>query len=194
LSSPSCLHWASRFGHLLRLVPVAALSWITGVSALYLILRAMRPDVGLGFGVVVGAAALAATLGSLAVVVPEGLGVSEGVLAGVLVHATRMPLADCMAAALAMWALDPWTKLSLLALVTGMGKAAAADRVVHAGEQAQDLLWRLSRCGIGLAVAVSRGYRNTRLRWLPLPALGLGVAVAVCLPHLGGLTFPDIDL
>jgi hypothetical protein len=179
--------------HLLSLVPVAAASWIAGVAALYVILRAMRPDLGLGIGVVIGAAALASTIGSLAVVVPEGIGVSEGVLTGVLVHATTLPLADCMAAALAMRALDPLTKLSLLGIVTGTHHPAVARHLAYAGERAEGLVCRWSIRSLALAAAITSLRGHARLRWLPLAVVGLGLAAVVRLPYLRGMSLPDID-
>ena len=55
--------------------------------------------------------------GSLAFFAPEGVGVKDGALVALLAHATGLPMTTCMAAALAVRALDPVTKLSLLGVL-----------------------------------------------------------------------------
>jgi hypothetical protein len=99
---------------ILGLVPWSALSWLGGGGALYVVLAAMSPGIHLNVGAVVGSAALASALGSLAFFVPEGLGVSDSTLVILLSQATGLPPTTCIAAALAMRALDPVIKLSLL--------------------------------------------------------------------------------
>ena len=77
----------------------------------------MRHGATLPLGSVVGAAVVAAALGSLAFFAPEGVGVKDGVLVALLTHAAGLSLATGMAAALAVRALDPLTKLGLLGLL-----------------------------------------------------------------------------
>lgn len=178
---------------LLALVPWTAASWISGVGALYLVLTAMNPGAGLSPGLVVGAAALASTLGSLAVIVPEGVGVSEGV------HATTLPLADCVAASVAMRALDPLTKLSLLGVMTVTGNAVVNRRISLLGMGTRGMILQVSRHVLALAMTAD-GFRRVavlraaRVRWLPVAGLGLGLATVSRLPHLGVLGLLDINL
>jgi hypothetical protein len=106
-----------RLKHMSSLVAYSALSWIVGALALYVVLCGLATGSAINLGDVVGAAALAAALGSLAVFAPEGVGVKDGVLVALLTHATGLSLADCVAAAVAVRALDPLTKLVLLFLV-----------------------------------------------------------------------------
>jgi uncharacterized membrane protein YbhN (UPF0104 family) len=181
-----------RSRDLLALVPWTAASWISGVGALYVTLTALGPHAGLSPGLVVGAAALSSTLGSLAVIVPEGVGVSEGVLAAILVHATSLPLADCLAASLAMRALDPLTKVGLLGVVTITGNAAVTRRLDRWIVGAGSLARRVSRQALALspsAAALRRAVRPLvpRVSWLPSAILGLGLAMAARLPHLEAL-------
>jgi cell division septation protein DedD len=123
---------------LLALLPWTAASWVVGACALYVFLGAMHHGGAPSAIAVIGSAALASTLGSLACFAPEGLGVSEGVLVVMLVHVTTIPAADCISAALAMRTLDPLAKLSLLGAmalsgnVRNMARRAAARRPVPA--------------------------------------------------------------
>jgi glycosyltransferase 2 family protein len=114
---------------ILGLVPWSALSWLGGVGALYVVLAAMSPGIGLNVGAVVGSAALASTLGSLAFFVPEGLGVSDSTLVILLTHATGLPPTTCVAAALAVRTLDPITKLSLLGGLALFARPSATRRL-----------------------------------------------------------------
>jgi uncharacterized membrane protein YbhN (UPF0104 family) len=106
-----------RYRHVLSLVPYSALSWVVGALALYVVLVPMQHGAGLTLGAVVGAAVLAAALGSLAFFAPEGVGVKDGALVALLTHATGLPVTTCVAGALAVRALDPVTKLSLLGIL-----------------------------------------------------------------------------
>jgi uncharacterized membrane protein YbhN (UPF0104 family) len=106
-----------RCRQMLALVPCSALSWVVGACALYVVVVAMNHGATIPLGTVVGAAVLAAALGSLAFFAPEGVGVKDGVLVALLTHATSLPMTTCMAAALAVRALDPVTKLSLLGVL-----------------------------------------------------------------------------
>jgi Lysylphosphatidylglycerol synthase TM region len=115
----------------LSLVSWSAGSWVAGVGALYVVLAALSPGVPITPGDVVGSAALAATLGSLAFFVPEGLGVSDGALIVLLTDATGLPTTTCIAAALAMRALDPITKLGLLGLLALSAHPAVARFLAH---------------------------------------------------------------
>jgi uncharacterized membrane protein YbhN (UPF0104 family) len=107
-----------RTNRVLALIPLSAASWLGSVGALYVFLLAMSPDVSPNFGAVVGSAALASVLGSLAFFVPEGLGVSDGMLVVLLTQATGLSATTCIAAALAVRTIDPVTKLSLLGGLT----------------------------------------------------------------------------
>jgi hypothetical protein len=106
-----------RTRQVLALIPWSAGSWVAGVGALYVVLTAISPGATVNLADVVGSAVLAATLGSLAFFVPEGLGVSDGVLILLLTHATGLPATSCIAAAVAVRAMDPVTKLSLLGML-----------------------------------------------------------------------------
>jgi hypothetical protein len=118
-----------RCRHLLSLLPWTAGSSAVGACALYVFLGAMHHGPAPTFAAVIGSAALASTLGSLACFTPEGLGVSEGALVILLVHTTPASSADCISAALAMRMLDPLTKLSLLAgLALSTSPSAAFPR------------------------------------------------------------------
>jgi uncharacterized membrane protein YbhN (UPF0104 family) len=190
-----CLHTRDLLG----LVPWTAASWLSGVGALYLVLAAIDPGAGLSPGLVVGAAALASTLGSLAVIVPEGVGVSEGAFAAILVHATTLPLADCLAASVAMRALDPLTKLSLLGLMTVTGNAAVSRRISLLGAGARGVVLHLSQDALALSTAAGAFrrvtvLRATKVRWLPVAGLGIGLATLARLPHLSALSLLDINL
>jgi hypothetical protein len=184
---------------LLGLVPWTAASWISGVGALYLVLSAIDPGAGLSPGLVVGAAALASTLGSLAVIMPEGVGVSEGVLAAILVHATTLPLADCLAASVAMRVLDPLTKLSLLGLMTATGNAAVNRWIALLGTGARAVVLHLSQDVLALATAAGSFrrvmvLRAAKVRWLPVAGLDIGLATLARLPHLSALSLLDRNL
>ncbi len=113
---------------LIALVPWSAASWVVGIGALYVALSTMSPGIAVSFGTVIGAAALAAGLGSLAFIVPEGVGVSESAVAVLLAHASGVPVTTGLAAALAVRALDPLTKLCLLGALALSG--APATRLV----------------------------------------------------------------
>ena len=108
---------ALQFRHLLRLVPGAGVSWLAGALALYAILSALASDSSVNLGDVVGSAALAAMLGSLAFFVPAGMGVRDGVLIALLVHSTGLSFATCTEAAIAIRVMDPVTKLGMLFLL-----------------------------------------------------------------------------
>jgi len=113
-----------RTRHLLALVPLTAGAWLSGTLALYVILGALNPSTSISLGTVIGAAALATTLGSLAFFVPDGMGVRDGVLVALLAHSGGIPLASCTAAAIMVRALDPLTKLGILLLtVSGIERA-----------------------------------------------------------------------
>jgi hypothetical protein len=120
-----------RTGHVLALIPWSAASWMGGVGALYVILAAMSPGVTPNFGAVVGSAVLASALGSLAFFAPEGLGVSDSTLVILLTHATGLPATTCIAAAVAVRALDPLTKLSLLGGLALTAHPAVARLLDH---------------------------------------------------------------
>ncbi|MGH2346530.1 MAG: hypothetical protein ACRDG4_14990, partial [Chloroflexota bacterium] len=105
-------------------VPWSGMSWLAGALALYAVLGALAPDRSLNLGDVVGSAALAAMLGSLAFFVPSGIGVRDGVLIALLVHSTGLSFATCTEAAIALRVMDPVTKLGMLFLLaTGLPRA-----------------------------------------------------------------------
>jgi uncharacterized membrane protein YbhN (UPF0104 family) len=106
-----------RFRHLLALIPWSGLSWLAGALALYAVLGALAPDRSLNLGDVVGSAALAAMLGSLAFFIPAGLGVRDGALIALLMHSTGLSLATCTEAAIALRVMDPVTKVGVLFLL-----------------------------------------------------------------------------
>ncbi len=131
-----------RCRRLLTLLPFNAASWIVGSCALYLILVAMCSGATPNVLTVIGCAAAASALGSLACFAPEGIGVSDSALVILLVHTTAVSPAICISAALAVRTLDPLTKLSLLALLALTSNprrvqafAKAADRIIHLGWQ-----------------------------------------------------------
>ena len=110
-----------RLRHLLALVPLAAISWLAGAVALYPVLSALAPDTAINLGDIVGSAALAGLLGSLAFFVPSGVGVRDGALVALLMHSTGLPLATCTEAAIVVRAIDPVTKVAMLFLLaTGL--------------------------------------------------------------------------
>jgi len=110
-----------RLHHLLGLIPLAAISWLAGAVALYPVLSALAPDTAINLGDLVGSAALAALLGSLAFFVPSGVGVRDGALVALLMHSTGLPLATCTEAAIVIRAIDPVTKAAMLFLLaTGL--------------------------------------------------------------------------
>jgi hypothetical protein len=176
-----------RSKDVLALVPWNAASWLSGVVALYVVLAALAPQAGLNPVMVIGAAALSATLGSLAVVVPEGVGVSEGVLAAVLVHATALPLADCLAASVAMRGMDLLTKAGLLGALSLGNNTAISRRLaalgVAAGALPRYAAYVVPALWSRLAV-LRRSALNPRAGWLPIPALSIGLALAMRLPHV----------
>ena len=166
------------------LVPYSALSWVVGASALYVVLVAMNHGATITLSTVVGAAVLAAALGSLAFFAPEGVGVKDGALVALLTHATGLPMPTCIAAALAVRALDPMTKLGLLGAL-----ALRADVVVA----------RLLR---GAATWVQRGGRSVRpqvglvaSRWRGFVLLGAGMLASVLmLSGHSGMARADHDV
>jgi uncharacterized membrane protein YbhN (UPF0104 family) len=112
---------------MLALVLWSAASWFAGAMALYVMLGGMGASADVNLADVVGAAALAATFGSLAFFVPAGVGVRDGVLIALLTHATGVPIVMCTAAAITIRALDPLMKVGLLVVVAlGLGKRFAA--------------------------------------------------------------------
>jgi glycosyltransferase 2 family protein len=114
---------ALHAGNLLALVLWSAASWFAGAMALYMMLGGMGAGADVNLADVVGAAALAATFGSLAFFVPAGVGVRDGVLIALLTHATGVPMVTCTAAAITIRALDPLMKVGLLVVVaSGLGK------------------------------------------------------------------------
>jgi glycosyltransferase 2 family protein len=116
---------ALRFRHLLRLVPGVGVSWLAGALALYAILSALAADSSVNLGDVVGSAALAAMLGSMAFFLPSGVGVRDGVLIGLLVHSTGLSFATCTEAAIAIRVMDPVAKIAILFLLaTGLPRRA----------------------------------------------------------------------
>jgi uncharacterized membrane protein YbhN (UPF0104 family) len=106
-----------RTGYLLSLVVWSAVTWFVGTLALYVMLGGLCPTIDLSLPDVVGASVLAATFSSVAFFVPSGVGVRDGVLIAVLAHTTGAPVASCTAAALAIRALDPLSKVGLLLIV-----------------------------------------------------------------------------
>ncbi|HVA89214.1 MAG TPA: lysylphosphatidylglycerol synthase domain-containing protein [Chloroflexota bacterium] len=147
-----------RLHHLLALIPWSAISWLAGALALYPVLGALAPDTSINLGDLVGSAALAAMLGSLAFFVPSGMGVRDGALIALLTHSTGLPLATCTEAAIVIRALDPATKVAMLFLLaTGLPDRARA--MVTTGRRAA------GRCVLALA--------RPRPTPSPLPALML---------------------
>lgn len=108
---------ALQFRHLLRLVPGVGVSWLAGALALYAILSALAADSPVNLGDVVGSAALAAMLGSIAFFLPSGVGVRDGVLIALLVHSTGLSFATCTEAAIAIRFMDPVAKIGILFLL-----------------------------------------------------------------------------
>jgi glycosyltransferase 2 family protein len=119
---------ALRFRHLLRLVPGVGVSWLAGALALYAILSALAADRSVNLGDVVGSAALAAMLGSMAFFLPSGVGVRDGVLIALLVHSTGLSFATCTEAAIVMRVMDPLAKIGILFLLA-VGVPGRARRV-----------------------------------------------------------------
>ncbi|HWE61420.1 MAG TPA: lysylphosphatidylglycerol synthase domain-containing protein [Chloroflexota bacterium] len=130
---------AVRCRHLLMIVPWSAGSWLAGALPLYVLLAAMHPRGDFTLGDVIGSAVLATALGSLAFFVPEGVGVSDGALVALLTHATGIPVATCAAAAIALRALDPLTKLSLLCVLALTAHPLAARPAQVAARPARSL-------------------------------------------------------
>lgn len=143
-----------RCRHLLGLVPWSAGSWLAGALPLYVLLMALRPGADFTLGDVVGSAVLATALGSLAFFVPEGVGVSDGALVALLAHATGLPVATCAAAAIALRALDPLTKLSLFFALALTAHPAFTRMLAHVN-----------------ARVVARLPRRTLVRTAPSPRL-----------------------
>lgn len=113
-----------RAGTLMSLVPWAAAAWLANTLSLYVLVHSLDPGAHAHLGDVVGSAALASTLGSLAFFVPDGVGVRDGALVALLSHSTGLPIATCAAAALLIRAFDPVCKLSLLLiLASGIDRA-----------------------------------------------------------------------
>ncbi len=123
-----------RFRPLVLLVPWSAISWLAGALALYALLDALSPRASLNLGTVIGALALASTLGSLAFFVPAGVGVRDGALVTLLAHGTGLPVAECAAAAIGVRALDLGTKLGLLLVIGG----SVALRLSRSGHRTPD--------------------------------------------------------
>ena len=113
-----------RVSKLLALVPWAAAAWLANTLSLYVLVHALDPGTHAHLSDIVGSAALASALGSLAFFVPDGVGVRDGALVALLSHSTGLPVATCAAAALLMRAYDPVCKLSLLLiLASGIERA-----------------------------------------------------------------------
>ncbi|HWE64938.1 MAG TPA: lysylphosphatidylglycerol synthase transmembrane domain-containing protein [Chloroflexota bacterium] len=175
---------APRYRQLLALVPYSALSWVVGALALYVVLAAMSHNATVPLVTVVGAAVIAAALGSLAFFAPEGVGVKDGALVALLTHATGLPLTTALAAALAVRALDPVTKLGLLGVL-----------VVTANEAPARLLAGVaSRLPHGKAAALPQRMRvATGRRRVALMGAGVLTLVAV-LSGYGAFVHADQDL
>ena len=124
---------ALHYRRLISLIPWTAASWVVGACALYVLLTAMYQGSAPSFAVVIGSAALASTLGSLACFAPEGIGVSESALVILLVHTTSIPAATCVTAALALRAIDPLTKVGLLCAMAlaASPRSASVHRAAH---------------------------------------------------------------
>jgi hypothetical protein len=134
-----------RCRHLLALLPWTSASWVVGACALYVFLSAMHHGTAPALAAVIGSAALASTLGSLACFAPEGIGVSDSALVILLVHTTSVSAADCISAALAMRTLDPLTKLSLLsgqALARSTRSASPRAALRRLARSVEQLPWR----------------------------------------------------
>ena len=113
-----------RASTLLGLVPWAAGAWLANTLSLYVLVFALDAGAHAQLGAVVGSAALATTLGSLAFFVPDGMGVRDGALVALLSHSMGVPVATCAAATLLIRAYDPVCKLSLLLLLaSGIDRA-----------------------------------------------------------------------
>ncbi len=154
--------------HLLAIVPWSAASWVMGVGALYVALSSMSPGVAVGLGTVIGSAALASGLGSLAFFVPEGIGVSESAVAVLLSHATGVPVTTSLAAALTVRALDPLTKLSLLGILAiGGGRVLAGGFAGlnrrFSGPEARAFLAMSQVRGLDLALQCRRASARSRV-------------------------------
>jgi hypothetical protein len=141
--------WLLRSRQLFALVPYSALSWVVGAGALYVVLVATNHGATVNLGTVLGAAVLAAALGSLAFFAPEGVGVKDGALVALLAHATGLPLPTLVVAALAVRALDPVTKLSLLGALALTANGAVARLPVGAVTWLRrGTLWAWLRVGL----------------------------------------------
>ncbi|HVA89662.1 MAG TPA: lysylphosphatidylglycerol synthase domain-containing protein [Chloroflexota bacterium] len=172
-----------RARQVFALAPCSALSWVVGAGALYVVLGAMNHGATVTLGTVIGAAVLAAALGSLAFFAPEGVGVKDGALVALLAHATGLPLTTLVAVALAVRALDPVTKFSLLGVLALTANGAVA------------------RLSVAVATSIRRGMIGIWLRPSPeAPARrGLGflatglLALVVLVVGHGGIARADHD-
>jgi uncharacterized protein (TIRG00374 family) len=105
-----------RVSQVLRLIPYTAGAWLAGVIALWVILASLSGTVP-SLMAVLGSVALASVLGSLFIVVPSGLGVTDSALVLLLVHSTGISGTTCVFADGAMRVMDFVTRGSTLLLI-----------------------------------------------------------------------------
>jgi hypothetical protein len=113
----------------LALVPWSAMAWFAGTLSFYVLLKALNPGRSVSVMDVIGAYALATSLGALAFFVPDGMGVRDGLLVALLAKSTGLPIATCAATAVASRALDPVLKLALLVGVAALPSWAPGYRL-----------------------------------------------------------------
>jgi len=110
---------ALAYGRMLRLVAWYVVVWVLHGAALWLFVRAFYDVPLLYVADCAGMLALGLCVGLLVFVVPAGLGVREGVLAGVLSLSMPLPLAAAIALALRVFGtLIEMCRLGLLLLVS----------------------------------------------------------------------------
>jgi hypothetical protein len=120
---------AMRLRTLLALAPWSAMAWFAGTLSFYVLLKALSPGRSVSMMDVIGAYALATSLGALAFFVPDGMGVRDGLLVALLAKSTGLPLATCAATAVASRALDPVLKGALLVGVAALPSWAPGYRL-----------------------------------------------------------------
>jgi uncharacterized membrane protein YbhN (UPF0104 family) len=105
-----------RVSHVLSLIPYSAGAWLAGVIALWVILANVSGTMP-SLMTVLGSVALASALGSLFIVIPSGLGVTDSALVLLLVHSTGISGTTCVFADGAMRVMDFATRGSTLLLI-----------------------------------------------------------------------------
>jgi hypothetical protein len=116
LHGPGATTVTPQVAQVVRLVPYSASAWLAGVIALWVILASLSGTVPSPMAVL-GSAALATALGSLVVVAPSGLGVTDSALVLLLIHSTGISGTTCTLADGAMRVMDFVTRGSALLLI-----------------------------------------------------------------------------